>query len=178
MSGRRKWVHKDPSALSVCKLRELAPSPRIHLLSRRIILSSNILLISGRYWIYRSTGTTWQKWSDSKKKCLPTFIENNSLVFMSASSMGVYESNHICSNPFVLSLGLMSRRRLNQATVYMSQQIFISSHKKMRVVSSSSGAIANSALFTMKSLMYMNQVIGQCENDQEGDFISQWLNSC
>ena len=136
MSGRRKWVHKDPSALSVCKLRELAPSPRIHLLSRRIILSSNILLISGRYWIYRSTGTTWQKWSDSKKKCLPTFIENNSLVFMAASSMGVYESNHICSNPFVLSLGLMSRRRLNQATVYMSQQTFISSHKKMRVVSS------------------------------------------
>lgn len=136
MSGRRKWVDKDPSALSVCKLRELAPSPRIHLLSQRIILNSNILLISGRYWIYRSTGTTWQKWSDSKKKCLPTFIENNSLVFMAASSMGVYESNHICSNPFVLSLGLMSRRRLNQATVYMSQQIFISSHKKMRVVSS------------------------------------------
>ena len=136
MSGRRKWVDKDPSALSVCKLRELAPFPRIHLLSRRIILNSNILLISGRYWIYRSTGSTWQKWSDSKKKCLPTFIENNSLVFMAASSMGVSESNHICSNPFVLSLGLMSRRRLNQATVYMSQQIFISSHKKMRVVSS------------------------------------------
>lgn len=134
MSGRRKWFDKDPSALSVCKLQELAPSPRIHLLI--IILNSNVLLISGRYWIYRSTGTAWQKWSDSKKKCLPTFIENNSLVFMAASSMGVYESNHICSNPFVLSLGLMSRRRLNQATVYMSQQTFISSHKKMRVVSS------------------------------------------
>ena len=53
----KKMGDKDPSVLSVCKLQELAPSPRIHLLI--IILNSNILLLSGRYWIYRSTGTAW-----------------------------------------------------------------------------------------------------------------------